>query len=382
MPWKFSVASRILFGPGSAGQAGEEVGMLNADHALVVTDRGVLDAGLVSPVVESISSEKKSATVFGDVRPKPRVSDVDSAVLHALESGDVDAVVGVGGGSAMDVAKVVAASLGCDAKAAEFLQPGGLKVSNRLPLVLIPTTAGTGSEVTPVSILLDDDGRERAARDPHLTADTAIVDPEMTFTLPPGLTAASGVDALSHAVESYTGNGATPLTEVLALRAIESIARFLPLAVSHGKNLEARSEVMLASLLAGASFANAGNTLAHACAGAICSTHDVPHALGVAATLPAVEEFNYTAVPEKLERVVKLFGFKDAKDGAGIAEVLSGFIDSVGAPHNLTEAGVSLDDVGSLSRLALKSRLVVDNNPRDVSQRDMEEIFRRALELK
>jgi len=382
MTWIFSVTPRIVFGPGTAEQAGSEISLLDSGSVLVITDGGVLGAGLVKPVVDSLKAAGKGVTVFSDVRPKPLLSDADSAVEVAREKGGIDSVVGVGGGSSMDVAKVVAACIGCDVKAAEFLQPGALTVSSRLPLVLMPTTAGTGSEVTPVSILIDSDGRERAARDHRLTADTAIVDPEMTLTLPAGLTAASGIDALAHAVESYTGKGATPLTDVLALRAIDAIARWLPRAVVQNRNIEARTEVMLASMLAGISFANANNTLAHACAGAICSTHAVPHALGVAATLPAVEEFNYTVVPEKLNRVVGLLGAADVKDGATVSSVFRGFIESVGAPHGLFEAGISADEIEQLAGSAIKSKLTVNNNPREASQDDIKAILRQPMEWK
>jgi len=229
-------------------------------------------------------------------------------------------------------------------------------------------------------VLMDAQGRERGVRDARLLADVAVVDPELTLTLPAGLTAASGVDALAHAVESYAGRAATPLTEALAVRAVEAVARGLPRAVERGDDLQARTDVMLGSLLAGASFANAYNALAHAIAGAICSSHPLPHSLAVAAVLPGVEEFNYPATPEKLALVARLLGARRVAGAADVGAALRGFMDAVGAPHDLAASGVSRGEVGALARQALEMKLLAANNPRPATPEDVEAILAGALD--
>ena len=160
MNWAFCLPPRVVFGAGCAERVGEEVAALGAASALVVSDPGVVAAGLLRPVVDSLSGAGVRADVFSEVHPKPPVFDADAAVREARRAGSTDAVVGLGGGSVMDVAKVVAAALGGDAEAEDFIAPGGRAVSRRLPLALVPTTAGTGSEVTALSVLMDAMGRE------------------------------------------------------------------------------------------------------------------------------------------------------------------------------------------------------------------------------
>lgn len=259
----FRTTKRILFGGGSVEKIGPEAQLLKAKKVLIVTDPGIIQSGLLETVEKPLRSAGIPLAIFNGVEPDPRIEVVEKS-LELAKRERIDLIIGFGGGSSLDIAKVTSILVTNPGKIEGFFgvdlvpEPG-------VPMILIPTTAGTGSEVTPIAILSDT--REKLKKgvvSSYLFPEVAIVDPKLTMGLPPAVTASTGMDALTHAVEAYISLNATDLTDLLALRAMELIAKNLRMAYAHGENLMVRSNMMEGSLLAGMAFANAGVAAVHA----------------------------------------------------------------------------------------------------------------------
>lgn len=283
----FRTTKRILFGFGAVEKTGAEAQLLKAKKVLIITDQGVIQAGLLETVEKSLQAAGLPFAIFDGVEPDPRIEVVEKSVEKAKKEG-IDLIIGFGGGSSLDIAKVTSILLTNSGKI-DGLFGIDLVPNPGIPVILVPTTAGTGSEVTPIAILSDTKEKlKKGIVSPFLFPEVAIVDPRLTIGLPPSVTAFTGMDALTHAIEAYASINATALTDLFAFRALELISQNIRVAYANGENLAARSNMMEGSLLAGIAFANAGVGAAHAFAYPLGGEFHLAHGLTNTLMLPYI----------------------------------------------------------------------------------------------
>ena len=353
---QFTVPTAVTFGDGCSALAGEPARELGGTRALVVSDRGVVGAGLVEGVLDAIDAAGLTSALFDDVDPNPRTESVNAARDLAAAEG-CDVIVAVGGGSPMDTAKAVGLLLthGGEVADYDFTLDEPRPIERPItPLVAIPTTSGTGSEVTFWAVITDTARQEKLGLGgPLMTARTALVDPELTRTMPPTITASTGLDALTHAVEAYTSTAAGPLSDLLALRAVELVAGSLRRAVADGDDRDARRDLSLASLLAGAAFNNSDVGAVHCLSEIVGGHFDLPHGLICAMYLPAVAAFSFAAAPERYAAVAAALGADVAglsvEDAAALAAAaLRDLARDLAVPRP-AEAGVRAEDHAAMA---------------------------------
>jgi alcohol dehydrogenase len=373
----------VDFGAGAVGRLGEHAARLEARRLLFVCDEGLERAGLADRVEEALAAAGIDVTRFTDVSPNPRDEECRAAADTALAAA-AEAVLGLGGGSVMDTAKAAAALATNGGTVKDWEDPRRLARAP-LPTLCVPTTAGTGSEVTFVAVITDErEHYKMTLLDPRLAPDVAVLDPELTLTLPPSLTAATGMDALTHAVEAYTGRAATPLTDVLALRSIELVAAHLRRAVSHGGDLEARAGMLLASLLAGMAFGNSDVGAVHCMGETVGGLYDTPHGVACAVFLPEVFEFNVVADPARHAVVARALGVPaDGGDDAHLAAEGAGTIRrlmaDIGIPRFRELDKVTPADFETMARMAAE-HVCSPDNAREIGYDDYLALFVKAYE--
>ena len=353
---QFTVPTAVTFGDGCSALAGERARELGGTRALVVTDKGVRGAGLVEGVLDALDAAGLSTLVFDAVEPNPRDTTVVAARDLAAAEG-CDVLVAVGGGSAIDAAKTVGLLLTSRGEIADYDftldEPRPIECPIT-PLVAVPTTAGTGSEVTFWAVITDTERRDKLGLGgPLMAPQVALVDPALTLTLPPRLTAFTGLDALTHAVEASTTPAAGPLSDLFALRAIRLVATSLRRAVDDGKDRAARRDMSLASLLAGVAFTNADVGAVHCIAEVVGGLYDLPHGLICAMYLPTLTEYSLAAAPERYAAVAAALGADTgglpAERAATAAVVaLRGLVRSLGMPRP-SQAGVLAADHAAIA---------------------------------
>tara|TARA_R110001599_G_scaffold353823_1_gene599159 strand:- start:32620 stop:33786 length:1167 start_codon:yes stop_codon:yes gene_type:complete len=380
--FEFNTVRRIINGPGSALQLANQCRSLGITRPLMVTDPGLMSIGLVPPVLEALAGEGFEAVLFDQVREDPP----EATVLMAADMGrsqGVDGVIAVGGGSSMDVAKVVAVLLGGKQALGELYGVGNAQ-GPRLPLILVPTTAGTGSEVTPVAVITTGETTKAGVSSAVLLPDVAVLDADLTLGLPPAVTAMTGVDAMVHAIEAYTTrHQKNPISDNLARQALQLLARNIRTAVHDGKNRQARENMLLGACLAGQAFANAPVAAVHALAYPLGGHYHIPHGLSNSLVLPAVLEFNTASACElyaELAEIVvgsPLQGSAEAKTAAMI-QALRDLIDELNLPATLQAAGVDENTLELLAEDAMLQQRLLVNNPRDVAYSDALAIYRAA----
>jgi alcohol dehydrogenase class IV len=375
----FQTVPKIIFGCGVVKQLGEAAKATGASRAAVVTDPGIVQAKVHEPVLAVLDEAGLNPRMFAGVEPDPRIEIVDDC-LSFIQSHNADLVVGLGGGSSLDISKAAAIMSRNGGPIKKYAgvnlvpQPG-------LPTLLIPTTAGTGSEVTSISVLSDTKNEVKVGVvSDYMFARTVLLDPELTLGLPPHITAATGLDALIHAIESYTGCQATFITAPLAMEAIRLIARHLRTAYKYGSNLEARSGMLKASLLAGMAFANTQTAGAHACALSLGGKFHIPHGIATSLMLPAVMRFNSGAVPEKfadiaeaLDDDIEGLALKDKAQKA--IDCVVRLIDDVGLQLGLENYDVTREDIEDLAKGAMMAVRLWNNNPRPANEEQVRGIF-------
>jgi alcohol dehydrogenase class IV len=370
---------RIVEGRGAMRAAPEEARRLGAGKVLVVTDPGVAKAGLLEALLAVLAEAGLTAEAFTGVAPDPKVEVVD-ACLAAVRQAAADVVIGLGGGSSLDIAKAAAALSANAGPVSDYFgmdrvpQPG-------LPLMLVPTTAGTGSEMTSICVLSDTKNSIKTAIvSDRLFAKTVLLDPELTLGLPPMVTATTGMDALVHAIESYTGVRATPLTDLLNHEAIRLIAGNLRQAYANGANLAARENMLHASALAGMAFSNTQNGLIHALALAIGGRYPLPHGLLTAFICPWALEYNLIANPAKYAEIARLFG----EDTAGLPPVeaarlcvkaIKALLADLGIPWTLQGYGVAREALPDIALATVGAGRLIGNNPRRVTKESVEALL-------
>jgi len=378
----FNTVARIVSGAGAALELAAECRRLGVTRPLLVTDPTLVAIGLVQPVVAALAEAGLPPLLFDQVREDPPEATV-LAAADLARSGSVDGVISVGGGSSMDVAKVVAALLGGSQALPEMYGVGQV-TGSRLPMILVPTTAGTGSEVTPVAVITTGATTKAGISSPVLLPDVAVLDAALTLGLPPKVTAMTGVDAMVHAIEAYTSrHKKNPLSDSLARNALRLLSRNIRTAVREGGNQQAREAMLLGACLAGQAFANAPVAAVHALAYPLGGHYHLPHGLTNSLVLPSVLEFNAPAAQHlyaELADVVvgaPVAGGAEAKTAALIA-ALRQLIADVALPATLREAGVKEGDLEMLATDAMQQQRLLVNNPREVSHADALGIYRAA----
>jgi alcohol dehydrogenase class IV len=382
-PFTFNTTKSIQFGAGALGRLGELVRASMGTRVLLVTDPGMMATGIVDRAIGILVEAGIEASLFSEVEADP-----PEAVIHRAteigRSGEVQGVIGLGGGSSLDVAKLVALLVPGHEALADTYGVGKAK-GPRLPLILVPTTSGTGSEVTPISIVTTGTSEKMGVVSPVILPDVALLDPELTHGLPPHVTAATGIDAMVHAIEAYASASPNnnPLSRMLAIQALELMAPSLLRAVRNGNDAAARADMLLGSMLAGQAFANSPVAAVHALAYPLGGHFHIPHGLSNALVLPHVLRFNavtsHGAYVDLAPHV-----FPDLADFVG-QERVTAFCDRLqalssdcGLPQRLRDMRITRDWLPRLARDAMNQTRLLVNNPRPLAEADALAIYEAA----
>ncbi len=344
---------------------------------LLISDPGLAGTGLVERVTERLHHDRWCVSLFTEVRSNPTVEDVELA-LEVARANEVSALVALGGGSVIDVGKAIGLLMANGGTYADYQWHGRPIIRPILPLVAVPTTAGTGSEVTKVTVIGDPETHfKKGVLSPYMFPRVAVVDPELTVTLPPRLTAATGADALVHALEALLGKRSNPITDGLATAALTRAWRFLPRATRDGDDLEARREMALASTLAGTAFDQSGLGIIHSLAGPLAAQYDLHHGLCTALLLPHGLAYNLPALDNKRATLLLALGMPPSASDSEVVGEVKAWVSKLGLPTSLGEAGVSGPDLRALAEEA--SRMVLlPNNPRPATASDCQRILEKA----
>lgn len=378
----FRVPTEIIYGFGSVKKTGEVVRNLTAGPVLVVTDQGVRDAGLLETVLEPLRESGVNYEIFADVEPNPSVETVEKGLQLLKESG-CSGIVAVGGGSPLDAGKAIGLLAANGGSILDYEGADRVPAAS-LPLVAIPTTAGTASEVT-INIVITDHARNYKLTivSTRTAARAAILDPLLTRSMPAKLTAATGLDALVHAIESYTSLMAYPVTEALALESVRLISEHLRPAVFNGNNLAARDAMLMGSLLAGMAFNNTRLGNAHAMSHPLSAYSGIPHGVANAILIPHVMEFNVPACPGKFAAIAAAMGVNTggltAMEAACAAvSAVQKLNADVGIPGSLAEVGAQKDLIPAMAKDAMKSGNILVN-PRATAIDDLIKLYEKAF---
>ncbi len=375
----FNAVSRVVYGFGCLEQLEGEVKRVKGSRVLVITDPGIKAAGLLDPLAKILDRAKLPFQVFAEVEPDPSI-DVVVKCVAAAKAFQPDVIVGIGGGSSLDISKATSVLLSNPGSVYDYLGMDLVPAAG-VPSILIPTTAGTGSEVTSISVLSDSrDNVKKAIVSPYLYARCVMLDPQLTLGLPPRITAMTGMDALVHAIESFTGIRATVFTDTLNLQAIRMIARNLRKAYANGDDRQAREEMLYASCMAGMAFSNTQNGLDHALALAIGGRFHLPHGLLTAFICPWVMEYNLLAAPEKFKQIARAFGENPdgmpELEGARLAvKAVKALLDDLGISYKLSTYNVPMDAIPTLAKNAMQATRLISNNPRKPNEKDVVRIL-------
>lgn len=380
----FNTAKSIRFGVDMLNELASLVQAQIGDRIMLVTDPGMMATGIVDRAVGLLREGGITVELFGDVQADPPEQVVLSAV-NAARSANAQGIVGLGGGSSLDVAKLVA-----------LLVPGAETLTDvygvdkargpRLPLILVPTTAGTGSEVTPISIVTTGASEKMGVVSPVLLPDIALLDPALTYGLPPHITAATGIDAMVHAIEAYASASPNnnPLSRMLATQALTLMGRSLLKAVEDGSDQAARSDMLLGSMLAGQAFANSPVAAVHALAYPLGGHFHIPHGLSNALVLPHVLRFNIVTSPAPYAELApfvfpELSALEGQERAAAFCEKLEDLSRACGLQPNLRAMNITEDMLPKLASDAMNQTRLLVNNPRPVSEEDALSIYRAAF---
>ncbi len=382
--FSFFTAQRIIFGVGSIGQIAEEVKKIGGEKVGVVTDPGIVKAGLDVKLTSNLDENNLEYGVWSGVEPEPSV-DCGQRAADFASKGGYDCIVGFGGGSSLDVAKAAAVLLTNEGSLTDYLGKPDAIPNPPSRLILCPTTAGTGSEVSNAAVFAVPEQKIKyVLYSSLLYPNVAILDPDLTKTMPPGITAQTGIDALCHAIEGYVSLNSSPLTDIFSEKAIRLVSDNLRVAYSNGENMKAREYMLLAAYLAGLSFGNAGTVLGHAVGYAYGFELHMPHGLSIGTTMPYVLEYNAPADLEKHSKIASLLGenveglpLRDAAFQS--AEAFRKLLLDIDLPTTIKDVGVNEDMIPILADNVFKSERHVARNPRRVTKDGMVKLFERAI---
>jgi len=380
--FRYEIPTAIEFGAGAARQIAEHVKALGGTKALIVGDPGVVQAGVAARLIEPLQAAGIPHALFSEIEADPDIASVEKGTALAKAEG-CDLVIGVGGGSSLDTAKAIGIMLTNEGHIRDYV--GINKVTRpAAPVIAVPTTAGTGSEVTIWSVLSDKKEKVKlSVGSPYNCPTLALCDPELTITLPPHITAATGMDALTHALESYVNKATQPISEGMSVQAMKMIARSLRLAVVQGENVRARSDMLMASLIAAMAFNSTRLGLAHALALPLGAHFKIPHGTVNAILLPEVMQFNLIGNVEKYAEIAAIFGEKveslSAREAAerSVAAIRQ-LKNDVGITQTLSDYGVREEHLDMIAEEAMLSGNVAVN-PRKPTLEDLKQICRMAM---
>ena len=384
MSQRFILNEVSYFGAGARKELPEVISRMNLHKALVCSDKGLIKVGTTKMVTDVLDAAGFPYDIYSEIKPNPTVTNVKQGV-EAFKASGADCIIAIGGGSSMDTAK----GIGIVANNPEFSDVVSLEgcaptKHKSVPIIALPTTAGTGAEVTINDVITDE---ERQAKmvcvDPNDIPAVAIVDPELMYSLPKGLTAATGMDALTHAIEGYITKGAWVMSDMYELQAIKMIAENLPLAVDEPTNPKGREAMALAQYIAAQAFSNVGLGLVHGMAHPMGSLHDVPHGVANALLLPTIMEFN---MPERIEKFgiiaqhmgVDTTGMTPQQAAQAAVDAVKALSIRVGIPQHLSDLGITAADIPALADQAL-ANVCTPGNPRDVTLDDIKALYTKVL---
>jgi alcohol dehydrogenase class IV len=375
--FNFHLPTKIIFGQTTQDVLPLELAELDANTVLLVSDPGLDQLGLVAQMATSLQQAGVAVVTFTAVSSNPTSDEVAVGLTTAREH-KVDAIIALGGGSPIDVAKGIALLLANGGAYADYQWHGKVITQRSWPLLAIPTTAGTGSEVSRVAVVSDlDSPFKKGVLSPLMFPHVAIVDPELTRGLPPGLTAATGMDAFIHALEAFTGKRANAFTDQLAMSAMQVAWTQLPRVTVDGDNMESRQQMMLAALWGGMAMDHAGLGLIHALSGPLTSHTHLHHGLANALLLPTVMRFNLPAIPTARRQILnELFGLDTSGNEEDLVKILQQFVEGLGLPISLSQIDIQLQDA-DLERIAEETTrmVLIHNNPRPATATDCRTIL-------
>ena len=380
----YSAVSDVLVGPDTSTQLGDLAAAMGIQRALIVTDPGIIKFGLLEGAVANLKANNIELSIYSDVVADPPESVVMDAVSSAQAFG-CDGVIGFGGGSSMDVAKLLAVLIKGEQQLADIYGVDQIS-GGRLPLIQVPTTAGTGSEATMVSIITTGETTKAGVVSRTLLADKVILDAKLTLGLPPAVTAATGIDAMVHAIEAYTSKRLkNPLSDMLAREALRLMANNISTAVKQGDNLQAREAMLLGAMLAGQAFANAPVAAVHALAYPLGGNYHIPHGLSNSLVLPHVLRFNAPAAAELYAELAPIIlpGRSLPSDPLEVSELLAEhFLQlaaDLGLQTQLSQMNIAESDLPKLAEEAMLQQRLLINNPRELSLDDALSIYQQAF---
>ena len=376
--------TRIQFGVGCISNLAKTVQDFQGSNVFLVVDPGLVKAGIVSQITAPLEAAGIPYTLYDNIDPEPGLRLADQGYQTAKTNG-CDCVIGAGGGSAMDVAKAVAILLTNGGKAADYLGLDKIEKAG-VPKIMVPTSAGTGAEVTFTAVFINEEtGSKGGMNGAPLYPEAAILDPALTLSLPPRVTAYTGIDALTHALEAYTSTQAHLISEMYSLEAIDLISRNLPQAYANGANLKARSAMLMGSLLGGKALATAGVGLVHAMAYPMGGMFGIAHGLANAVLLPYVVEYNLIGNLDKFATLASVLGKKTddmtTREAAErCVEALFELNADVGIPATLEDLDIPADQIPEMARIALTVTRPVENNPRRPTLKEVIDIYQMAYD--
>ncbi len=381
---RFILNEVSYFGPGARKELPGVVARLGYKKALVVTDKGLMKFGVAKQVTDVLDEAHIPYEIYDEVKPNPTVTNVKDGV-KALKNAQADFIVALGGGSSMDTAK----GIGIVSNNPEFADVVSLEgVANTkkktVPIIALPTTAGTAAETTINYVIIDESKQKKmVCVDPNDIPAVAIVDAELMYSLPKNLTAATGMDAMTHAIEGLITKAAWELSDMFEIKAIEMIHRYLPIAVDEPTNPIGRDGMAVAQYVAGMAFSNVGLGVDHGMAHPMSALHDIPHGVACAILLPTVMRFNAPAALDKYVEIAKAVGvYKEGISKEEAAEAACNEIEAlsrrVGIPQHLSDLGIYEKDIDALAEQAIAD-VCTPGNPREVTRDDIVQLYRQIL---
>jgi len=381
--FSFIMETKIIYGIGSSEQLGKIIAQTGANKVIIIADSGVKKAGLVERIQNNLKEFNIENNLFEDIEISSSTDTVDKGAALVRQE-NYDLIVGIGGGSSIDTAKAIGVVTTNGGKCIDYAGVNKVK-KPPLKVIALPTTAGTSAEITDVAVIANRNNRARIGiRSPYVVPSMAILDPLLTLTMPPHITASTGMDALSHAIESYTNTFTEVPTEVLALEAIRKIVANLCHAVANGNNLEARDNMLMGSLLAGLAFRNTRLGILHALTGPFCGYYDIPHGVANSILLPFVMEYNLKGDLDKFANIASALGVSVAKLSrreAALASVIAirQLLVDIGLPLSFKEMHLDPEFIPMIASEAMKSGNI-SINPRIPTLEDLMNICEKSFQ--
>lgn len=383
--YQFQTANHLIAGPNSIEKVGEHLSLLGTEvkSALIITQPSMKRLGFVEKLIHQLSDKGVSAYVNIDVLPEPTVENIEE-VFQAISKEQYDVLIGFGGGSVLDATKILSVLQTNNQSLRELLGTDLVK-NPGTPTILIPTTSGTGSEVTPNAIVtLPDEELKIGIVSKYLLPKLVVLDPILTLSLPRPITAATGMDAFTHSLESFISNKSNLISDMVALESIRLISSSIIEAYQNGNSVEAREKMLVGSMYGGMALTSAGTAAVHALAYPLGGKFKIPHGVANSMLLPHVMEFNMDAIEDRLFLVaepmgIKVEGFSKTEVAQKVVNRIVEWTNVLEIPQNLKEYGVKEEDVPGLALSASKVTRLLNNNPKEVSLKDMEGIYRKLL---